>query len=181
LLVLDPLSPIILTLVGWVHYYERDYESAIAVLESVLSLDQDFVPARLWLGLSHERQGSPDVAVTVLQRAVEVEGDNPSLLSALGRVLAVSGDSPGAIELLQRLRERAAKRHVPAYHIAALQAALGDDDEAFRSLEEAQRQRDLWLLFLRIDHVWDALREDSRFLEMVRRVGLPRSRRGEAE
>jgi len=173
LLVLDPLSPIILTLVGWVHFYERDYDSAIEVLESVLQLDRDFVPARLWLGLSHERRGSSDVATTILQRAVEVEGDNPSLLSALGRVLAVSGDPEGAGKLLQRLRDRAAKCHVPAYHIAALHAALGETDEALRCLEEAQRQRDLWLLFLRIDPVWDALREDPGFVEMVRRVGLP--------
>ena len=173
LLVLDPLSPIILTLVGWVHFYEREYDMAIEVLEGVLDLDRDFVPARLWLGLSHERKGSRDVATSILQRAVEVEGDNPSLLSALGRVLAVSDDTEGARQLLQRLRDRAAKRHVPAYHIAALHAALGETGEALRCLEEAQRQRDLWLLFLRIDPVWDALREDLRFGEMVRRVGLP--------
>jgi len=173
LLVLDPLSPIIITLVGWVHFYERDYDRAIETLESVLQLDRDFIPARLWLGLSHERKGNFQVATTVLQRAVEVEGDSPGVLSALGRVLASSGQSGETRRLLQRLQDRAAQTYVPAYHIAALHATLGETGEMLRCLEEAQRQRDLWLLFLRIDPVWDGVRNDPGFVEIVRQVGLP--------
>jgi serine/threonine-protein kinase len=173
LVALDPLSPIILTLVGWVRFYERNYDEAIAVLEEVMQIDRDFVPGLLWLGLAQERKQNLEYAVTALKHAVEVEGDNPAALSALGRVLTSAGNRPESRILLQRLRDNAAKRHVPAYHLAALHAALGETDEALRQLEEAQRQRDPWLLFLRIDPVWDALREDPGFAEMVRRVGLP--------
>jgi serine/threonine protein kinase/tetratricopeptide (TPR) repeat protein len=173
LVALDPLSPIILTLVGWVHFYKRDYDAAIDILEDVLRLDDDFVPGRLWLGLSQEKIQSCDVAATTLKRAVEIESDNPAVLSALGRILAACGNPDKARTYLQQLRDNSAKRHVPAYHIAALHAALGETEETFCYLEEAHRQRDPWLLFLRIDPVWDALREESGFIEMVRRVGLP--------
>jgi tetratricopeptide (TPR) repeat protein len=173
ILSLDPLSPIIHTLVGWVHFYARDYDRAIEVLEGTLALDRDFVPALLWLGLSQERKGSFERAAATLQRAVDLEGEGPTVSSGLGRVLAVSGDGAGARVQLERLLERAARTYVPAYHIAALHAALGRTEEMLRCLEEALRQRDLWLLFLRIDPVWDSVREDAGFAEIVRRVGLP--------
>ena len=127
----------------------------------------------LWLGLSHERKGRFDIATALLQRAVDVEGDSPILLSSLGRMLTVSGKAGDAEQLKQRLLDRVALSYVPAYHIAALHATLGDKAEMLRWLEEAHRQRDLWLLFLRIDPVWDQVRDDSGFVEMVRRVGLP--------
>jgi hypothetical protein len=60
-----------------------------------------------------------------------------------------------------------------AYLIATLYAELGDKDQAFRWLNTAYQERDLYLLGLKSDFVLDPLRSDPRFAELVRKVGLP--------
>ena len=63
----------------------------------------------------------------------------------------------------------------PAYDIATLYADLGQKDEAFKWLDTAYQERDVGLEFLKTDFLLDPLRSDSRFAELVRKVGLPMS------
>ena len=63
--------------------------------------------------------------------------------------------------------------HSSAYWIAALYSDLGDKDHAFQWLNIAYQERDNRLRFLKTDFLLDPLRSDSRFAELVRKVGLP--------
>ena len=65
------------------------------------------------------------------------------------------------------------KGYSSAYNIATLYADLGDKDQAFRWLNTAYEERDLYLPYLRTDFVLDPLRSDPQFAELVRKVGLP--------
>jgi hypothetical protein len=58
--------------------------------------------------------------------------------------------------------------------IAALYADLGDKDQAFLWLNTAYRERDYWMIGLRTNFLFDPIRSDPRFGEMVHRVGLPK-------
>ncbi len=60
-----------------------------------------------------------------------------------------------------------------AYGIAGLYADLGDKDQAFRWLNTAYQERDIYLVNLKTDFLLDPLRSDPRFAELVRKVGLP--------
>jgi hypothetical protein len=55
---------------------------------------------------------------------------------------------------------------------AEILAALGDDDAAFTSLFRALDQRDSWLLFIKSDPVFDALRGDPRWGIVLQRMNL---------
>jgi hypothetical protein len=57
--------------------------------------------------------------------------------------------------------------------LAVLYGALGDKEAAFASLEKAYNEHDLQLQFLKVDPSYDRLRDDPRFQELIRRVGLP--------
>ena len=57
--------------------------------------------------------------------------------------------------------------------IAALYADQGNKDQAFQWLDTAYRERDYWLIGLRTNFLFDPIRSDPRFNEMVHRVGLP--------
>jgi serine/threonine-protein kinase len=172
-LALDPLSLIINTLVGWVHYYARDYDKAIAKLEEVLELEPDFIPAHLWLGLAQQQIGRIDAMVERLQKAIDLSDGSPLMWSALGRAYAAAGKSADVQAVLDLLEDQSGSAYVPPYHIAGIHAAAGRPDEAFGWLERALERRDHWVLFLKVDPTWDDLRPDPRFADLTRRIGLP--------
>ena len=83
-----------------------------------------------------------------------------------------------AIEQWMRAAEEYSKNHAtvptPTFAMAFTYASLGNKDDAFAWLDKAYEQRNWCIIYLKRDGVWDPLRSDPRFKELLRRVGLPR-------
>ena len=77
-----------------------------------------------------------------------------------------------ALRALKELRELSNKRYVPSASFAIIYVGLGDKEQAFTWLEKAYEERSR-LPMLKIDPIWDPLRADPRFKELLRRIGLP--------
>ncbi len=92
-------------------------------------------------------------------------------LSNLAHAHASVGNLEQARSLLSELR--AADGGVEPSHIAAVHASLGEMDEAIDWLERAYEQRSPELLSLKVDTRFDVMRTDSRFVDLIERVGLP--------
>jgi hypothetical protein len=56
--------------------------------------------------------------------------------------------------------------------VAAIYAGLGEKDQAFKWLEKANDERDIWLMNLKVDPVFSKLRPDRRFGDLLARAGL---------
>jgi len=76
--------------------------------------------------------------------------------------------------LLDDLKARAEQQYVPAFCIALIHAALGENDLAFEWLDRAFAERSSWLVYLDVEPMLGSLRSDARFEDLARRVGLPR-------
>ena len=76
---------------GWVHYYARNYDKAIAKLEEVLELEPNFIPAHLWLGLAQQQIGRVDEVVERLQKAIDLSEGSPLMWSVRVLFLACAG------------------------------------------------------------------------------------------
>jgi hypothetical protein len=74
---------------------------------------------------------------------------------------------------IETRKARRKTRYSSAYWIASMYAELGEKDQAFRWLDTAYQERELFLLGLKTDFSFDPIRSDPRFAELVRRVGLP--------
>ena len=74
---------------------------------------------------------------------------------------------------IENLREIAEKQYVPSYNFAIIYAGLGDRDKAFEWLEKARKERSGFLPFLKVEPALDLLRGDSRFHDLLRRIGFP--------
>ena len=86
-----------------------------------------------------------------------------------------------AAKTLHRLNERRANGdYVSAMEFARASVRLGDDKLAFAWLEKASHERTVAPLFLRTDPLYDRLRSDPRFEEILRGVGLSRLSRPSA-
>ena len=169
---LEPLSLVINTHLGWICYHARRFESAIAYYRQAIELDANFVPAHFYLGLAYIQQGRFAEAIAELRQALELSRHGAMVIGGLGYALARSGAREEALALLDELKESAANKYIAPFHHAMIHLGLGDADETFASLEKSYDERYCWLVWLRTEPMYDGLRSDPRFADLLGRVGL---------
>ena len=132
-----------------------------------------------WLGLAEvrRRQGRFDDAIEARRRADEAAGDD-TLQTVFARAHGAEGyreiETATARSQLKALEQRVAdKGYVSPIEFARAHAQLGERDRTFSYLEAALADRSPGLVFLRVDRAWDGVRDDPRFQDVARRVGLP--------
>ena len=91
----------------------------------------------------------------------------------LAYALAKSGKRAEAQAVLAELLKISTERYVPPYTIALIYNGLGERDEALAWLARGFEQRDPFMTFLKVEPKWNNLRDDPRFQDLLRRVGLP--------
>ena len=168
---LDPLSLIILADAAWAFYCARQYDRMIEECRKALELDPNFSVAYTFLGLAYEKKGRFAEAVTALEKARQLD-TSPTVLEMLGGTYAAWGKKEEAKKVLTSLTERAERRYVCPYEIATIYVGLGDKDSAFRTLEKAVEERADCIPWIKADSKIDPLRSDTRYRELMRRIGL---------
>lgn len=88
-------------------------------------------------------------------------------------IYSKQGKKGEAEKTLNGLLELSKKKYVPPGSIAATYSILGQKDEAFEWLEKSFQEHSIRMSYLKDDDVWDNIRDDQRFKDLVRRVGLP--------
>jgi TolB-like protein/Flp pilus assembly protein TadD len=170
---LDPLSLIINDNVGEVYGWARQYDKALEQLRKTLEMDPNFARTHLDLGVTYEYKGMFDEAIAEFQKARELGGENwPELRAPLQRAYEKSGYRGYYQEQLRLLKERSKKSYVAPFTIAIIYARLGDKESALTWLEKADRERS-GLFFIEVEPVFDPMRSDPRFRDLLRRGGLP--------
>ena len=167
---LEPLSFISNSHIGWILYFAGRYDEAIEHCKKLLDVDPNFFPARRYLGLVYEQKGMYKEAIAEFQQASKISG-SPLMMSLLAHAYAVSGNKAEAERLLVQLGQQK-QRYVSPYTVATIYAGLGKKDEAFKWLEKAFDERDIWLMNLRVDPLFKGLRSDHRFSDLLTRIGL---------
>jgi hypothetical protein len=92
--------------------------------------------------------------------------------AALARAYGVMGNKEEARKVV-RAMEDVAKRRFISEHDFALAHSGWNPEEELRWLEKAYAGRAGLLVYLRVDSVWDDLRGDMRFQDLVKRIGIP--------
>ena len=111
-------------------------------------------------------------AIAAYRKAIPLSGDSPDEPASLAVAYALSGKKQEAVRILSELEERSEKSYVSPTSIAIIYSALGDKDRAFASLEKAYERRDILLVLLKVDPMFDRMRDDPRFADLMRRVGF---------
>jgi hypothetical protein len=115
-----------------------------------------------------------DEAIASLDEAVKCMGGPVAIgVGAAAHGYAMAGRLDEARRRVAELKDARSTRYVEPYGIALGCAGLGDRDGAIEWLEQAYREHSLWLaLWAKVDPRLDALREDGRFQDLLRRLGL---------
>ncbi len=170
---LDPLSLILNTNVGEVFYFSRQYDRAIEQYRRALELDSSFFWAHERLGRAYAQKRMYEEAIAEFQKAITLAGAGPVMSGGLGYSYAVSGRRAEAQKLLDELKQLSKQHYVWPYDIATIYAGLGENEQAFKWFEKAYEERSGWVIYLKVEPMFDSLRSDPRFQDLMRRVGLP--------
>lgn len=166
---LDPLSLVINMEMAWILYIARDFQGAAEQSWKTLAMEPRFAPAQNTLGLAYQQLGMIEEAIVELENASACSGEHPLAQAALAHALAVAGRRVDAAKLLDRLQSAS---RVSWYWLAIVNTAMGAPDAAFESLHEACKNREAWLVWLKVEPRYDTLRADARFDRLLRRIGL---------
>ena len=170
-LALDPLSLIINSGLGTVYHQAGYYDLAIEQLRNTIEMDENFYIAYNDLGISYVLNGEISKGIEQLRQALRL-GDDPQTIAALGYTYGISGDRDEAEKTLVHLEKLSSKRVISPYHFAIIYAGLGDQEKALEFLQRCLEHRDWELVFLKVHPYWDTLRDDARFVELLKKVGL---------
>ena len=162
----DPLSPSIGVDAALMLYYARRYDDAVAALHRVLDLDPRFGQALQYLPIVFVTKGDIEAATQACSPPT-LSADAAVVRQCLALVAAHAGDRSRANGSLSGIT--GPERWVSASEVAA---ALGDRDVAFEQLEEGYRLRSASMLLLGADPLFDSLRGDARFEDLLRRIGI---------
>jgi tetratricopeptide (TPR) repeat protein len=171
---LDPLAAHLGEAFGFILVYAGRHNEALHHLRNALELDPAYWRAHSVLGLLYETIGRPDDAIREYERANELaRAPNQPTKADIARVLASTGRQAEARQLIAELRAEATATGVLDRTATALMA-LGEDDAAFAWLEKAYRQRRPGLPFIAADERYANMRDDPRFGDLLRRIGVRR-------
>jgi DNA-binding winged helix-turn-helix (wHTH) protein/TolB-like protein len=168
---LEPLSFVASSHLGWIYYLSGQSDRAVAQCSRILKLDPNSFPALRYRGLAYEQKGMYGEAIADFQKGVKLSG-SPLILALLGHAYAASGKKAEAQQVLSELQDLQDRQYVSPYTVAAIYAGLGEKDQAFKWLEKANDERDIWLMNLKVDPVFSNLRSDRRFTDLLSRAGL---------
>ncbi len=169
---LDPFLPATNGVAALVSYHGRRYDQAIKESERALERDPTSALSLLCISMAHAAKGAYKDAIIHAERGVGLSPGVNFLRGVLGAVYAMAGETTAARQVLDDLLERSKRMYVGPTVISWIYSHLAEHDRAFAFLEKAYEQRDCTLGFGLRAPMYDVIRDDRRFGELLTKLGL---------
>ena len=167
---LDPLSSIIARAVGLPYYLKRDYGRALVLLRQANELGPAFTT--VWEIGVYTHSQLFDEALSELEKAKRERKGDPILIYSTGMVYAAQGRREEALRTIKELEEMSGANLSQAQYVAKIYAALNEKELALTWLERSLAAGAIGVFF-KDEPVWDPIRSDLRFADLMRRMGIP--------
>jgi pentatricopeptide repeat protein len=159
--------------IGEVLFHAHRYAEAIREEQIALAVNPNSATENWFLGFALVANGQAEEAIIVLEKALSLSGgESPGVIGVLIRAYAHAGRRDDALRLLGELKQRQRRGYVPAAAFVNAYLGLDDREQAFVWLEKAYQEHSNILQFLKVHPFFDPLRDDPRFKDLLRRVGL---------
>jgi len=169
---LDPVSLIINKEMGEALLNARHYDEALEQFKKTLEIDPSFFPPHTHIGIIYLQKRMYQEALAEFQKLRSIPGGEPSGLALVGYTYALTGKNNEARVALDELTELAKRKYVPAFCFAVIHVGLGDKDQAFAALIKACEERDNSPFLIRVLPIFNDLRSDPRYGEVLHCIGL---------
>ena len=170
---LDPMSSIITATLTWVHLAQNNYQESIDNAHRLIELDPNFGIAHDNLGLAYLKTGRNAEALAEFEKAAQLTDRWSAVLGNLGYVYAATGKRTEALAVVKELEEKFARNESNGFSVASVYAGLSDKDKVFEWLDKDFQNRDGSLAEITASVPLEGLRDDPRFKDLLKRMGLP--------
>lgn len=170
---LDPFSPQSDMNVGRVLYYAHEFDNADQYLSSILKNEPGNMKVQYLLGLVYLQKHSYGQAVDIFEKIYNSKDGKLLAAAALGFTYGKLGMRGEALKIIGEIeKEEAAnhKIHVPSQEKAIIYVGINDRNNAFLWLERSYNERLATLNAIEVEPLFDDLRSDSRYLDLVKRI-----------
>jgi TolB-like protein/DNA-binding winged helix-turn-helix (wHTH) protein/Flp pilus assembly protein TadD len=157
---------------AWFFFQSRRYDEAFRELNSYVAVHPDDATSLWYMGFVHIARNQPDRAIPVLEKTIALMDRSPGSIELLATAYGRAGRRADALRLIEELKRRQKTGYVPAGAFINPYLGLGDYDQAFVWFERAYQEQSNILQFLKVHPFFDPVRNDPRFLDLERRVGL---------
>ena len=157
----------------WVFYLAHRYNDALELAQKMLAINPNFSWGRCLLALNYEQLGKEKEAAEEYLQFEMLWGSSPQRIKGLREGLARSGAKGFWQASLEDYLRTAKSTYAPPVLVAGVYMRLGDKARALQWLEKGYQERDDLMIDLNVDPVFDAIRSEPRFQDLVRRAGLP--------
>jgi len=169
---LDPFNTLLRSIYAWDLIYAHRYDDAIDHLRETLRTAPDDWTALSTLRSAYHQKGMYEEALEIWKRSYEARDDQEAE-DALVRGYEEGGYSGALSSVAELLIERSRTTFVTPWQIGTLYTRAGKKDKALEWLEKAFEARDGNLIYLSVDPIFDYLRDDPRFQDLLRKMNLP--------
>jgi serine/threonine protein kinase/Flp pilus assembly protein TadD len=169
---LDPLSRVINLNLARVFHYARQYDQAITQCRKTIEMFPDYLIAHRRLGMSYGEKGMFKEAEAEFRKALAISENDSETMSMMAYTYSAGGRGDDARSTLARLNELATEGYVSPYSLARVHIGLDELDEAFECIETTYLERHGILTYLKVEPVFDRVRLDPRFTDLLRRMDI---------
>ncbi len=169
---LDPLNLRINALEGLFLLHAGQIDEAIAKLQKTLELDPNYRLANMFAARAYIEKGMFAEAIAATRKARELAPGSSEPIAFGAYALTKSGKVIEARTAFDELLKSSNERYVPPYNIALIYNALGEDGKALDYLEKGFAEKDVRMVFLKVEPKWNNLRSEPRFTELMRRMNF---------
>jgi serine/threonine-protein kinase len=166
---LDPLNPFFQMSLSFYQYWARQYDDAIAQARKTLAMDPNSAISHVLVGLSFLKKGDTAGAIAELQKSKDPD-PGAWYQGFLGYAYAISGERAKAEVVLRELEQLAKRQYVSPTVFATIYLGLGQKEKCLAWLEKSYEQQDSACWYLKIDQIYDSVRNEPRFQTLVQKV-----------
>ncbi len=168
----DPMSALLNAGLAFVLLHARKLDECIEQALTAAEVDPNMTLCYLIFGTAYEQQGKYREAIEAYKKGIALGGAVALSKAFIGHVYAKIGEREKALDVLRQLQELSKTRYVPSVASAIVYDGLMEKDFAIEALNRACENRDTDLIMIKVWPHFDNLRDDPRFQEIERRVGL---------
>jgi TolB-like protein/Flp pilus assembly protein TadD len=168
---LDPLDPAIAVDNTLGFTGQGQFQKAKDEARRGTELDPTFFFPQMQFGWIDLQQGNVRAAIPELEKAAAMESP-PFATAYLGYAYGAAGDRDRALATIEALKKKSVHGSVSAFNLALIHLGLGELDRAMDLLEQASAADSQWMMYLKIDRVFDPLRAKPRFIALMKKCNF---------